>query len=153
MSAIIAAVYAAATILLSPISYGIYQVRVAEALTVVPFFTRAAIPGLFIGCLLANVFGGMGWMDIVFGSLITLTAATLTYLIGRMKIGPPAHWLAPAPPVILNAFGVSLYLAPIIGTGYLYTVQMIGLGQLAACYLLGMPLLFLLKRRQSVLFN
>lgn len=152
---IIAALYAAMTILLAPISYGVYQVRVAEALTVLPFLYPVAIVGLFIGCLVANIFGGNGLQDIIFGSLFTLLAAWLTYLTSKIKARKAALALAPLPPVIINAFGVAAYLSQITGMTYFFVVQFIGIGQLAACYLLGLPLLLFLikKRRQNPEFN
>jgi uncharacterized membrane protein len=149
---IIAAVYAVATILLAPISYGAFQVRIAEALTVLPFLSRAAVPGLFAGCLIANFFGGMGWMDIVFGSLITLAAATLTRGVRHLKLRGREKYLAPLPPVVLNALGVSLYLAPIINADYWHVVGLIGVGELVACYALGLPLLLILQKRKELLF-
>ena len=157
LAGLIAAVYVVLGLAFMPISFGVYQLRVAEALTVLPFLTRAAIPGLFIGCLLANLFGGMGWQDIVFGSLLTLMAAILTrvvYLLSHrlqekktLSSDTIGVILAPLPPVLINAFGVSAYLAPIIGVGYWFSVQMIGIGQLAACYGLGLPLLKLMQKR------
>lgn len=161
LAGLIAAVYAVLGLAFLPISFGVYQIRVAEALTVLPFLTRAAIPGLFVGCLIANMFGGMGWQDIVFGSLLTLIAAVLTRMVFLLS-----RWLqerqavagdtvgvvlAPLPPVLVNAFGVSAYLAPILGIGYWFSVQMIGVGQLIACYLLGLPLLRLLQKRPWLL--
>jgi uncharacterized membrane protein len=157
LAGLIAALYVVLGLAFLPISFGVYQLRVAEALTVLPFLTRAAIPGLFIGCLLANLFGGMGWQDIVFGSLLTLIAAILTrlvYLFSRrlqkaqiVSSDTLGVVLAPLPPVLINAFGVAAYLAPIIGLGYWFSVQMIGVGQLAACYGLGVPLMKLMQKR------
>ncbi|MCJ7578208.1 MAG: QueT transporter family protein, partial [candidate division Zixibacteria bacterium] len=103
---IIASLYAVITIALAPISYGPIQVRISEALTILPYLTPAAIPGLFIGCVVANVYGGLGIYDIVGGSLCTLLAAFLTFLSSRTK----KPLFAPLPPVLVNAFGVSLYL-------------------------------------------
>ena len=77
-AAILAAIYAVITIILAPISYGQIQVRISEALTILPYFTPAAIPGLFVGCIVSNIFGGGGLIDIVFGSLATLIAAILS---------------------------------------------------------------------------
>ena len=152
LAGLIAAVYALLSLVLMPISFGVYQIRVAEALTILPFLTGSAIPGLFIGCLLSNIFGGMGWVDIVFGSLITLLAALATYAISRkFKNSKFGLYLAPLPPVIFNAFGVSIYLAPLLGYNYWFSVQMIGFGQLISCYIIGLPLLILLKKRQ--IFN
>ncbi len=150
IAGLVAAVYAVLSLIFQPISYGVYQVRIAEALTVLPFLTPAAIPGLYIGCLLANILGGMGWMDIVIGPLITLVAAFFTYWLSTIKNIKKGMLLvlAPLPPVVLNAFGVSAYLAPIIGVGFWFCVQMIGIGQLAACYAIGLPLLLILRRRK-----
>ena len=77
----IAAMYVVLCIALRPFSYGEVQVRVAEALTILPYFTSAAIPGLFIGCIIANLLGGSIMLDVVFGSLATLLAAIFTYLL------------------------------------------------------------------------
>lgn len=150
IAGIIAAVYTVLCFAFQPISFGAYQIRIAEALTILPFLTTAAIPGLYIGCLLANILGGMGWMDIVVGPFITLIAAFFTYWLSTIKNIKTTVLLAlaPLPPVILNAFGVSAYLAPIIGVGFWFCVQMIGIGQLAACYGIGLPLLLILRRRK-----
>ncbi len=252
---LIASSYAVLSLVFQPISFGVYQVRIAEALTVLPFLTVAAIPGLYIGCVVANILGGMGWLDIIIGPLITLVAAILTrqttkldkrtaatiisvitmllmwvggvYLLNgfhysaisligvclsvvavlivvwglqhtgsryRLVIGSALIltlvaiiflrrtddfyflicggliliavilgvvlllWIrrsqqhlglliAPLPPVVLNAFGVSLYLAPIIGVNYWFSVQMVGVGQLIACYVIGLPLLLIFRKR------
>ena len=146
---IIAALYAFLTVALAPFSYGVYQVRVAEALTVLPFVYPPAIIGLFVGCLVANIFGGNGLPDIVFGSLFTLIAGYFTYLASKIKSKRLAIGLAPLPPVIINAFGVAIYLSKITGMSYLFVVQMVGLGELIACYLLGIPLLMFLISNKS----
>ena len=145
---LIAAVYALLALVFMPISFGVYQVRVAEALTILPFLTPAAIPGLFVGCLVANVIGSMGWLDITLGSLLTLAVAIATRTI-RASFGDTKKGmlLAPLPAVLFNAFGVSVYLAPLLGFNYWFSVQMIGIGQLVACYAIGLPLLILLRKR------
>ncbi len=157
VSGVIAALYAVISLALMPISFGVYQVRVAEALTVLPFLTPAAIPGLFVGCLISNIFGGLGWQDIVFGSLLTLLAAIATHWLGRLssnnRLQRTAVWLAPLPPVLLNAFGVSAYLAPLIGVNYWLSVQWVGVGEVISCYVLGLPLLMVLRRRVAYFFN
>jgi len=152
VGALVAAVYAALTIWLAPISYGPIQVRLSEALTVLPFIEPASIWGLFLGCLIANLFGGLGPWDIFVGSLLTLAAAALTYLLRRT--GRP--WLAPLPPVVLNAFGVSAYLQllfeppkiALLGNmpGYFVFVITVGIGEIVACYSVGLPLLYALRR-------
>jgi uncharacterized membrane protein len=144
---IIAALYATLTIILAPISFGVYQVRVAEALAVLPFLFRSAPVGLFIGCLIANIYGGYGVQDIIFGSLLTLMAGYLTYFCAKIKSVHLGMILAPLPPVLLNGFGVAVYLSEMTGMSYFFVVQMIGLGEMAACYLLGLPLLIFLRSR------
>jgi len=145
---LIAAVYALLSVVFMPISFGVYQVRIAEALTVLPFLTSAAVPGLYVGCVVANVIGGMGWLDIVIGPLLTLAAAIATRSL-RVQFGDTtkALVLTPLPPVVFNALGVSIYLAPLLGFGYWFAVQMIAIGQFVACYVIGLPLLILLRRR------
>jgi uncharacterized membrane protein len=142
---IIAGLYAALTIGLAPFSYGPIQVRVAEALTVLPFLTPWAIPGLYFGCMVANVFGGLGPVDIFGGSFITLVAACATYLLRRTGKG----WLAPLPPIVANALGVSIYLHRIAGLPYWHTALYIAAGEAIACFGLGYPLLVVLRKRFS----
>ncbi|MDP2871630.1 MAG: QueT transporter family protein [Bacillota bacterium] len=142
-TAMIAGLYAALTVLLAPISYGPLQVRVAEALTVLPFVSPAAVPGLFLGCVVANLWGGLGWQDVVFGSLATLLAALTTRWLGQTH--RPA-FLAPLPPVVFNALIVPAYLHVLFALPYWLTAGQVLLGQVVACYALGYPLLLLLLR-------
>jgi len=143
---IIASLYAAVTIALAPISYGPIQVRVSEALTVLPYLTPAAIPGLFVGCVVANIYGGLGIYDIVGGSLCTLLAAFLTYLLSRTR----KPIFAPLPPVVVNALGVSLYLHLLFQLPYWITVAYIAIGEIGACFVLGYPLLLIILRRKNL---
>lgn len=142
-TAMIAGLYAALTVLLAPISYGPLQVRVAEALTVLPYVSGAAVPGLFLGCLAANLWGGLGWQDVVFGSLATLLAGVATRWLGQTR--RPA-WLAPLPPVVVNAVVVPAYLHVLFALPYWLTAGQVLAGQILACYVLGYPLLLLLSR-------
>jgi len=144
---IIAGLYAALTVVLAPISYGPIQLRVSEALTVLPFLTPAAVPGLFIGCLVANIFGGLGIYDVVGGSLLTLLAAFLTHLLARTR----RPILAPLPPVLVNSLGVSLYLHLLFQLPYWLTVVYIAIGEMATCFVLGYPLLLIILRRKKLL--
>jgi uncharacterized membrane protein len=145
---IIAALYAGLTVAFHPISYGPLQIRISEALTVLPFLMTAAIPGLVLGCALANLFGPFGLIDVVVGSSLTLIAALLT-------ARAPRPWLAPLPPILVNAVGLSFYLPtmmglPLIGgIPYLSTFLAVGFGQTVACYALGYPLLLVLMRRRA----
>ena len=122
------------------VAFGPVQVRFSEALCVLPFFFPAAVPGLFVGCFIANLLSPYGALDIVFGALATLLAAVWTQHT-RHK------WLAPLPPVICNTLIIPAIItwqaaqtaAPddIMGALYLYNAFTIGLGELAACYILG----------------
>lgn len=137
--AMIAGVYAVLTIIFTPISYGPLQVRIAEALTVLPFIWPEAVAGLFVGCITANIVGGLGLWDIGLGSVATLWAAWLT---SRMsKTG-----LAPLPPVLINGVIVGSYLSVLFGLPWWSTMAYVAAGQTIACYLLGLPLLHLLLR-------
>lgn len=146
-AAVIAAVYAALTMALSPFSYGLMQVRVSEALTVLPFFTPAAIPGLFIGCLISNTLTG-NIVDIIFGSFATLLAAYTSWLLRKYPM------LVPLPPVLFNAVivGAVLYYAYGVGAPLWSCMIWVGAGQLLACYVLGYPLLKYFRKRQNIFY-
>lgn len=137
----ISALYVIITLIFAPISYGPIQVRISEALTLLPFFDKRAIFALFIGCLVSNIFGGLGMYDIIFGSVFTLIAAFLTY---KMK----SIYMAGMPPVIINAFGVGLYLSLLFKLPYWTTVIYIGLGEFISVYGIGLPLFLYLSRRK-----
>lgn len=153
-ASIIAALYFVLTVAVAPLSYGQLQMRVSEALCILPFFTPAAIPGLFVGCILANVFSTLGLFDIVFGSLATLCAAWLTYAIGRAKSSEIGHrkWLLPLPSVVINAFVVGALLYYLAEFPFWLSALYVGVGQAIACYALGMPLFFLLGKHKDRLF-
>ena len=144
---IIAALYFALTMASIPISYMTPQVRISEALCVLPFFTPAAVPGLFIGCLLSNLAGSpLGPYDIIFGSLATLAAAfTARYI--RPK------WLVPLPAVVINAFVVAGILQYYLGILYWESVLWVAAGEAIACYALGLPLLLALEKHKNKLFR
>ena len=149
--AIIAAVYALLTIFLAPISSGLIQCRVAEAMSVLPFFTFSAVPGLFIGCVLANLLTGAPAYDVLFGSLATLIAAYITYLLRRRA----PRWLAPLPSVVVNALVVGALLVYVydVGVGYWVAAGYVAVGQAIACFALGLPLMSLLERYHDKLFG
>lgn len=136
---IIAAIYFALTILLGQFGYGIIQVRISEAMTILPLFEPAAIPGLFIGCLFANFAGGFGFADIVFGSLTTLLAA---YLTSKM----PNKYLGTLPPILLNAFIVSIWVSILSNMPYLPTAFSIGFGEFISVGILGVILASVFER-------
>ncbi len=143
----IAALYFALTMASIPLSYMTPQVRISEALCVLPLFTPSAIPGLFIGCLLSNLAGSpLGPYDIVFGSLASLAAAVAARYI-RPK------WLVPLPAVVINAFVVAGILEYYLGILYWESVLWVAAGQAIACYALGIPLLLALDRHKEKLFR
>jgi uncharacterized membrane protein len=144
--AVIAAVYAALTLLLMPISYGVMQIRVAEALTILPALTPAAIPGLFAGCLLANTLGPYGIFDIVLGSAATLAAALVSYKLRSKPL------LVPLPPVLANGLviGPMLYYVYSVPLPLWACILWVAAGEAAACYGIGLPLLRYLSKRKSV---
>ena len=143
-AAVIGALYAAVTLLLAPISYGNLQCRVSEALCILPWFFPETAWGLFAGCLLANLLGGTGPLDIVFGSLATLIACLIT-----ARLNP--RGLALLPPVIVNAVMVGAMLAYVITPDSFWSscpvfALEVGAGEAVAMYVLGLPLSFVLER-------
>ncbi|ABR46256.1 protein of unknown function DUF988 [Alkaliphilus metalliredigens QYMF] len=144
--AIIAGLYVALTLAFAPISFLQVQVRISEVLTILPVFTPAAIPGLFVGVLIANMFGGLGIIDIVLGSLATLTAA---YLSRKM----PRRWLVPLPPVVINAVVVAFILNYVLGFPYVATMGWVAIGQIIACYGLGYPFMLVLDKYKDNIFK
>lgn len=144
----IAAVYAALTISLAPISYGPLQLRVSEALTLLPFYMPEAVPGLFIGCVFANAYGGFGLADMFFGGLATLIAAVLSRRSKNL-------WLAALWPVISNMIiiGTMLYFLldfHLIEVSLFVTWLDVGIGEAAACFVVGVPLMKILEKRNLI---
>ena len=156
-AALIAALYVLLTIIAAPISFGIVQLRIAEALCVLPCITPTAIPGLFIGCLIANFLGGAILADVILGSLTTLIAAFLAWWIYKKKQGNLGKALAPFPAVLLNALVVGYLWAYVYGDGaqfgFLLCALYVGAGQALACYGLGVPMLLVLERYGKRLFH
>lgn len=145
-AALISAIYVVITIAFAPISYGPVQVRISEMLTVLPFFTPAAIPGLFIGAMIANAYGGLGILDVVVGSSATLIAAVLTYKMSK-KI-----W-APMPPVLVNGVIIGAMLSYLFQMPLVPTMIYVGLGQIVACYGLGYPFMVAIEKYGPNLFH
>lgn len=150
-ASVIAAVYALLTFLLLPISSGLIQCRVSEALCVLPYFTPAAVPGLFVGCLLGNLLSGAPVYDVAFGSLATLLAAAMTYLLRNRA----PKFIAPLPSVAVNAFvvGAVLKFGYGVDVPYYAACLYVAAGQALACYGVGMPLLLALERFLPKLFT
>jgi len=143
--AIIAALYAAATVLISPLSYGAVQFRLSEALTVISVFTPAAVPGLTIGCIIANLASPYGIWDIIFGSAATLLAAITARKLRNFTFrGIPV--LSVIMPVIFNAVIVGAEIAILTPADssrlalFAVSALQVGAGELAVCLLGGIPL-------------
>lgn len=149
-AAVIAALYVVLVVIFNYISFGPIQFRVAEALTILPYFTPAAIPGLFIGCILANVIGGAVVWDIIFGSIATLISAVFTYLLRKKS-----KFLAPLPPVLANTIIVPWVLKYAYGAEEMvwFMAVTVGIGEILACYVLGMILLFALNKVRRQVFG
>ncbi|MFA5535982.1 MAG: QueT transporter family protein [Bacillota bacterium] len=137
--AIIAAVYVVLCLAFQPLSYGVIQLRFAEALTLLPLLYVEAIPGVFLGALIANIFGGLGLVDILGGSFVTLIAAYFTYQLRD-------SFLAYLSPVIFNGFLVSAYLHLLFGWPYWLTVFSISLSEALVVFTLGRGLVHLLRK-------
>ena len=141
---IIAALYVILTLLINSfgLASGAIQVRISEALTILPFFTPAAIPGLFVGCLLSNILTGCLPWDIVFGSLATLIGAFGSYFLRKNK------WLVSIPPILANTIIVPLVLMFVyqLEGSFIYFAITVGIGEIISCGFLGMLLLFALQK-------
>ena len=149
-AAIIAAIYVALTYVFAPFSFREIQVRISEALTILPVFTPAAIPGLFVGCLLGNILGGAVLPDVICGSLATLIGAFFTWKLRK------AHpFLAPIPPILANTLIVPFVLR------YAYQVMLpiplmmltVCIGEVISCGILGLLLYYALRRHKTAIFN
>ena len=158
ISAVIAAMYAVLTYAAAAmnLAFGPVQFRFSEALTVLPVFTPAAIPGHAVGCLIANLASPLGIVDWIFGTLATLCATLCTYAVRNVRI-KKLPILAPLPPVLFNALFVGLEIACLSESGafsfmnaslsgFLYGALSVGIGELVVCYALGLPLLAVVQR-------
>lgn len=148
-AAMIAAIYVVLVTIFNYWSFGPVQFRIAEALTILPYFTPAAIPGLFIGCLLSNILGGAIIADIFFGSVATLIGALGTYALRKHK------FLTPLPPIIANTLIVPFVLKYGYGTSEAipYMFVTVGLSEIIVCGVFGMILLSSLNKYRHLIFK
>lgn len=137
---VIAAVYAALTLALPVLSYGEYQCRIAEAMTLLPIVLPQSIPGLVVGCLVSNLLSPVGLPDIIFGTLATLVAACGTYLLRKRR------WLAALCPVLANGVIVGAMLSIAYGLPLALTMLQVAVGEAVAVYVLGFAMLAALKK-------
>lgn len=148
-AAIIAAIYILLMVLFRPISFGAVQVRVAEGLTVLPFFTPAAIPGLAVGCLLGNFLGGADVFDIIFGTVATIIGAFGSYFLRRHR------YLVPVPPIVANTLIIPFVLSYAYGVERSVGVLMlfVGGGEILSCGVIGIGLMLTLNKYRSYIFK
>ena len=148
--AAIAAIYVVLTMVFLPISFGPIQFRISELLCVLPYFTPAAIPGLFIGCLLANFLGGAAALDVIFGSIATLIGAVFTY-----KLRNCSRFLAPIPPIAANSIIVPFVLR--FGYGVNLPIPLmiltVGIGEVISCAVIGLILQTALLKYKGIIFR
>ena len=151
-AAVIAALYAVLTLLLAPVSFGIIQVRISEVLCMLSLFTPAAVPGLTIGCFIANMIGGNGIMDAVLGSLATLIGCWGMY---KLRKRPR---LAPLVNILSNGIIVGLMLCYVYGAEVsfgpankafapLFCVLLVSIEEVIPLYVLGLPLAAVIRKR------
>lgn len=145
-AAVIAALYVVLTLIsnLFGLSSGMIQLRLSEALTILPVFTFSAVPGLFIGCILANLVTGCALWDVIFGSIATLIGALGTYYLRKHL---PIALLSP---VVANMLIVPHILSIVYGLeeSIWFLMLTVGLGELASCVLLGLLLYHIIKKRK-----
>ena len=143
--AMIAALYVVLTFIanLAGLASGVIQLRLSDALTFLPVFTAAAVPGLAVGCVLANLLTGCAVWDVVFGSLATLIGA-----IGTRLLRKKSPVLAVLPPILANVIIVPLVLQRVYGVedAYWYLAMTVGAGEIISCGILGLLLYSSLKK-------
>ena len=150
--AVIAALYVVLTLAANSLGLANYaiQLRFSEALTILPVFTSAAIPGLFLGCIISNTLTGCMLPDIIFGSIATLTGAVGTYLLRNKP-----RWLAPLPPIIANTIIVPLVLSYVyhMEGALWYLALTVAVGEILSCGVLGMLLRRVLTKHRREIFQ
>ena len=148
-AAMIAAVYVALTLPIQPIAYGPIQFRVSEALTILPYFTSAAIPGVTIGCFLSNILMGAPLPDIIFGTLATLIGTIFSRMLRRQK------FLVCIPPILSNALIIPwvLKFAYEFDDAVPFMMLTVGAGEVLAAGVLGTMLLLALERCRNMVFG
>lgn len=157
-AAVIAAVYVILTYIANLFGLANYaiQVRFSEALTILPFFTPAAIPGLFIGCIISNILTGCMLLDVIFGSLATLIGAVGSYLIGeKLRHSRASEYLCSLPPIISNTLIVPFVLAYVyrFEGSIPYFMLTVCIGEIISCFVLGQILLKALKPVSKQIFG
>lgn len=155
VGAAIAALYVVLTLIANAFGLANYaiQVRFSESLTILPYFTPVAVPGLFVGCIISNILTGAMPLDVVFGSIATLIGAIVTRVLAVKY--PEKKWLAPIPPIVSNTIIVPLILAFVykFEGSIPYFMLTVGIGEVISCGILGMILLTALNKRKNTIFE
>ena len=150
-AAVIAALYVVLTLISNSLGLANYaiQIRISEALTILPLFTPAAIPGLFIGCILSNFLTGCLLWDIIFGSIATLIGA-----VGTRFLSKYSKWAAPLPPILANTIIVPFVLAYVycFEGSIPYFMLTVGIGEVISCGVLGILLHNILQKYRKYIF-
>ncbi len=149
-AAMIAALYTVLTFIANALGLasGVIQIRFSESLCILPYFTPAAIPGLFLGCLISNILTGCALPDVIFGSIATLIGGYTTFFLRKKK------WLAPLGPITANAIIVPFVLLYAYGIKPLwFSFLTVTAGEIISCAVIGMPLLFTLEHYRHILFK
>jgi len=150
INGLVAGLYAAITILLSDFAFGPFQIRPAEALTVLPLLLPYTWIGLTIGCAIANLFSVAGWIDVIFGSMLTLIAALITMYVGKkFKKTYLKLILGLASPILINAFGLPImfYLSKLFPTYSIAVALSLLLSETLNVCVFGIPLYFVVEKR------
>jgi len=160
-AAVVAGLYAGLTLAVMPLSYGAVQFRISEVLCILPFFFPFSVWGLFVGCIISNIFSPYFWLDITVGPAASLLAALCTMYIGQLNSRDRVltKIIACFPPVIFNALFIGAMISYImISEGdassfmlvFLSCSFWVGLGQLGVMYLLGLPLMIYLPKTRII---
>ena len=143
---LVAALYAVLTVILAPISFGLVQCRVSEALCVLPAVLGSSVPGLALGCLIANLITGAPVYDIIFGSVATLIGAIGTAFLSKRNM---PVWTFPFPAILSNGLIVGTVLALVyeVPASLLVCMLSVTAGEAVAMYALGLPFLYLIRKK------
>lgn len=154
--AIIAAMYTVLTLISSAfgLASGVIQVRISEALTILPFFTPYAVGGLFAGCLISNIITGCALWDTVFGSIATLIGALITYYTGKLKY-KNAKYLAPVGPIVSNTCIIPFILVHVynVKDAFAFICLTVGIGEVISAGILGTLLLVAIQKHKDKIFK
>ena len=153
-TAVVAAVYAALTLITSGISYGPIQFRIAEVMVLLPFIRKEYIVGLTLGCFLANVIGPYGVPDIIFGTLATFISTYLVYLTSKiMKESKISLIIASLWPTVINAIIIGWMLNKFVGLPLILSMIEVGFGQFVVITLIGVPLFKVFDKKYGKLLK